>query len=293
LQSKLKTLNDNKWRYASMVAGFFLFVAPFAFFTQLVFNLMGNTVAPTLHTLCLRMPFSNLFSGNLSSLIGSVAAVFVAGIIVVAFIASPLFCGWLCPIGAASEGASRAVPLPSKFRLNIKDPKVTRGLRFGFLAGFAFVAIFAAYNVLGGAVASICCRYCPSSIVQNVAYGATGNLDVLSYWTSGSLLTLGSWLFLGGVLFAGGRGWCLFLCPVGAMSGLAHKVGSKLGLYSVKFDESKCHNCAECSVKCPMWAVGEDKSVDSTLCIGCQECTHACTGGAYKYTRGKVDVKPN
>ena len=204
-----KVLKDNKYRYVAMVAGFFLFVAPFAFFTNFVYDLIGNAAEPTLHTLCLRMPVDWLFGNRIFSLIGSVAAYFIVGVLILALVASPLFCGWLCPVGAVSEGVSRAVPLPAKYRFNIKDPKVTRGLRFGFFAGFILVAAVAGYKIVEGAVSSICCRYCSSAVLQNIAYGATGNFGALEYWQSGSILSAGFWLLIGGVLFTGGRGWCL------------------------------------------------------------------------------------
>lgn len=272
-----------------MIAGIFLFVGPFAFFTKAIYALMGNPAVPDLHTLCLRMPIDWLVAGRFSSLVGYTAAYLVLGIVIIALIAGPLFCGWLCPIGAVSEGVSRIIPIPEKYKVRIKDPKITRGLRYGFLVGFISVAAIVGYKLTAG-FASICCRYCPTTIVQNFSNALTINPAALDYWQSGTILALGSWLFIGGVLFSGGRGWCLFFCPVGAISGITHTIGAKLGLYKVKFNADSCKSCANCSVKCPVWAQDEEGGVEQSLCITCRECTHSCRGGAYTYTRGKENA---
>ena len=74
-----ETLIKNKMRYIALVAGFFLFVAPFALFSRLVYYAMGNLAEPTLHTICLRMPIDWIFSGRYYSLFGSVMAAFDIG----------------------------------------------------------------------------------------------------------------------------------------------------------------------------------------------------------------------
>ncbi|HEX3002189.1 MAG TPA: 4Fe-4S binding protein [Methanoregula sp.] len=281
----IETLKRNKWRYLSLLAGFFLFVGPFALVARGVNFLTGNLAASTLHTLCIRMPVSSLFQGQILALLGSVAGAFVLGIIIISFFFGPVFCGWACPVGAVSEGVSRAVPLPERYRLRIRDPGVTKGLRYGFFAGFIAVALLVGYQV--ASVSSICCRYCTSSVLQNLVDGLTGQVTAVAYWHTGSLLTLFSWLLVGGVFMSGGRGWCLFFCPLGTLSGISHTLGKKFGMYRIFFNEKKCAACAECRVSCPTWAQGKDRKPDSHLCIACKECTTACPNGSYEYRRGE------
>jgi ferredoxin-type protein NapH len=58
-------------------------------------------------------------------------------LIAISFFVGPLFCGWLCPAGL-TEHLSRAMPSRLKFDLTGKvDPAP---LRYGFLAGYIFVA---------------------------------------------------------------------------------------------------------------------------------------------------------
>lgn len=281
------TLIKNKMRYISLVAGFFLFVAPFALFSRLVYFVIGNVADPTLHTICLRMPLDWLFSGRFYMLIGSVMAAFVIGVIILSFFLGPVFCGWLCPVGAVSEGLSRAIPLPSKFRLMIKDTSVTRGLRYGFLAGFIAISLIAGFDLAGDQISTICCRYCSSSVLQNLVNGLFGNATSLEYWSTGSIISIFAWLIIGGIFMSGGRGWCLFFCPLGAVSNLAHMAGRKFGMVRTEYDKTKCNSCNSCKDRCPMWAIKDDKTIETTLCINCKECVNMCPKGAYSMRWGK------
>lgn len=275
----------NKWRYVTLFAGFFLFLAPFALLTRVIYALTGNIAEPTLHTLCFRMPIDWFFAGRYYQLFGAVSFYFILAVVALSFFLGPVFCGWLCPVGAIGEGVSRALHLPDKYRIKIKDTHVTSGLRYGFLGGFVVVAAVAGRSLVED-IASICCRYCSSSILQNFSSAIFTNVSAIGYWHSGSLIVLFSWLVLGGVFFIGGRGWCLFFCPLGALSNLSHRIGSKFGFYNTKFSEEKCANCEQCNVFCPMQAINRDKSIDNSLCINCKECTKSCKGEAYKYQRG-------
>jgi len=284
------TLIKNRWRYLSLLVGFLLFVAPFALLTRAVYYLMGNVAQPTLHTICLRMPIDWIF-GAPYRLAGSVMAAFVIVVLVTSIFFGPIFCGWLCPVGAVSEGISRALPIPDRFRLQIRDTKVTVGLRYGFLLGFIAVAVLVGYSIASSQFSSICCRYCASSVLQNLTDALFGNPSAIEYWHSGSILSLVGWLVVGGLFMAGGRGWCLFFCPLGALSSLAHRVGARLGFYRVDFDPKRCLDCKKCSESgpqgiCPVWAIKEDRTVERTLCINCKECVNLCQSGAYSFRRG-------
>ncbi|HUU75982.1 MAG TPA: 4Fe-4S binding protein [Methanoregulaceae archaeon] len=279
----IETIQKNRWRYLSLVMGFFLFVGPYAIIARMINTATGSMASPTLHTLCYRMPIDWLFGGRWYALLGSVAAVFILAVVILAFFMGPVFCGWLCPVGSVSEGVSRATPLPDRFRLRIRDPQITKGLRYGFFVGFIAVSMIVGYKI--ASMSSVCCRYCTSSILQNMANGLTGQMSAITYWHTGSLITLFSWLVIGGIFMSGGRGWCLFFCPLGVLSNLSHTVGKKLGMYRISYNADKCQDCTKCQVSCPTWAIDTDKSVDSHLCITCKECTNACPHEAYEYGR--------
>ncbi|MDI9644055.1 MAG: 4Fe-4S binding protein [Candidatus Verstraetearchaeota archaeon] len=282
-----ETLVKNRWRYIAFVAGFFLFVAPFALLTRAVYFLVGNTAEPTLHSVCFRMPIDWIFGGRFYSIFGSswFMAAFVFTVIISSIFFGAVFCGWLCPVGAVSEALSRAVPIPKRFRIRIRDTTLTVSMRYGFLVGFIIIAFLVGYKLASDQFGSICCRYCSSSVLQNFASALFEDPSAVGYWHSGSIITLLFWLLIGGLMFSGGRGWCLFFCPLGALSGLAHKIGGRLGFYRVEHNKGICTGCNRCQSLCPMWAIKNDHTVERTLCVNCKECIHACD--AYKLVRGK------
>lgn len=274
-----------------MVFGFLLLAAPFSLLGVAIFSLTGNLASPDLHTFCFRMPIDWLFGGRFYLLFSSIAAMFILGVIVIAIFVGPVFCGWLCPVGALSEGLSRGIPLKNEYRLKIKDPKVTSGMRYGALLGFIVVAALVGYKVAADSLSSVCCRYCSSSVMQNMVSGVFGDPGAMEYWHTGAIIVLVAWLIIGGIFFVGGRAWCLFFCPLGAISGLAHKGGARLGMWKVDQDRSRCQNCASCQVTCPMEAIGEEGEVSRTLCISCLECTKSCPHRVYSFTREKRESK--
>lgn len=278
----LRTLRANKWRYISLGAGFLLFVEPAAFFTKLLYWAAGNKAAVTLHSVCYRMPVDWIFSVRWPMLLGSIAALFVLTVIGLSYFLGPVFCGWLCPVGAASEAVSRATPLPDRFRIRIRDTGVVSSMRWGFLVGFAVLSILIGQRIGTAWLASICCRFCASAVLQNIAAACAGDADALGYWHSGSILVLVAWLGLGGVFLSGGRGWCLFFCPLGALANVAHWLGARRGWLATRFHSARCSDCRECLVTCPAQALKPDRSVATSLCINCLECTHACAPGAYE-----------
>lgn len=288
LMNKLRHLWKCKWRYLAFVIGFLLFVSPFALFIRLEFWITKNLAEPSLHYSCLRMAVGWLFQGAFDRLLSRPEmTVFMIGVLVSAFFFGPLFCGWLCPVGAVSESISRIIPLPNKFRLHIRDTNVTSGLRYGFFVGYIAIYVLIGLKLTGGLIEAICCRFCASTMLQNFAGAIFGGYGDVTYWGTAYIMVLISWLILGGIFTLGGRGWCLFFCPLGAFSNILHKVGARLGFYRVSFNKGRCKDCKICSSICPMWAIRPDHSVERALCINCKECVNHCPTGAYTMKWGK------
>jgi ferredoxin len=285
-----KVVKNNIERYLGLALGFFLFVAPFAVFTWFAYSLTGTDGDATIHSICYRLPLDWLTGGSVAS-VGPIAAAFVIVIVVIALLFGPLFCGRLCPVGAISEFVSRIVPLPTKYRMRIRDTRVTASLRYGFLAGFIIMGWAAGGQAAQCSYGVDLGRYCSSSILEYMSLGLFSGAAPVNYWNTGLLLTMFTWLVLGGIMMVGGRGWCLFFCPLGALSGISHALGSRLGLYHIKFDEDRCRHCRRCEVSCPMWAIGLDRKVEPALCIGCRECVHNCSFKAYRGGFGRSGQK--
>ncbi|OPY31885.1 MAG: quinol dehydrogenase membrane component [Methanomassiliicoccales archaeon PtaU1.Bin124] len=286
LKSRIRTLKRGRWRYLSMFLGFFLIVAPFALIPRAYNYLTGSDLVASVHTICYRVLFAWI-SGPGPFLTDIWAATILVGIIMaVAFLFGPVFCGWICPVGAIGEALSRLSPIPNRFKLNLRDAKVTAGLRYGFFVGYLLVGVAIAQDAIAYQFGGITCRYCaPLLLEQGANWLFTGSL-VLEPLTAGVYLVLLSWLFIGGLFMVGGRGWCLFFCPLGALSGLSHKLGARLGLYRIDHEPDNCRNCKKCQVQCTMMAIKEDGSIQRSLCIGCGECKRACVSHGYVYRRG-------
>ncbi len=299
------TLRKNKYRYLSFVIGFLLLVAPFAILVRIVYALQAIPADPTLHSVCYRMTIEWMFTGRywFTILTQNIYLVSLVALIV-AFFFGPIFCGWICPIASVTETLSRIVP--KKLKIDVRNKVNLSMVRYGFLVGFLVPGILGLIGpstpFVGGCcapgtrslaetlgVGSICCRFCAASTLQNVVDAATGSLSSVVYWHSGSIVTLFFWFFVGGIFLQGGRGWC-WVCPLGVLSNLLHRIGAGLKVSSkIKHDPSKCVNCGKCQEVCPTWAIknSENKiTIDKHTCVVCKECVHSCKQAALQYGRG-------
>lgn len=288
VRSKLpKTVWRNSERYLGLMAGFFLFIAPFAVFTRLAYGIVGSTDEATIHSICFKLPMELLINGSVPASIGPIALGTMVVILVVALLFGPLFCGRLCPVGAMSEMLSRIVPIPDRYRMRIQNTKVTASLRYGFLAGFIIVGWAMAGPVAQCSYGVDLGRFCSPALMEYMSLGLFSTAPE-NFWNTGAVLTMIVWLLLGGIMMVGGRGWCLFFCPLGAISGISHAIGAKLGFYRLEYEATNCRNCRKCEVNCPMWAISMDGKIERSLCIGCRECVNNCSFNAYHGAYGRT-----
>lgn len=283
----LRAIKRHKWRYLAILGGFLLFVYPSALLIRAAFFLQGSTAMPDLHKACFRMPFGWIASGQFANFDSRIFLLFfLGGVLITAFFFGPLFCGWLCPVGSSTELLSKT--MPCKFKIDLTRKISPTALRYGFLGSFVLVSALAAFAPSLG-LASICCRYCASAQLQNLINGIF-TPGALSYWHSGAIMVIGCWLLIGGIFWQGGRGWCLYGCPLGAVSNGLHAIGSKLGFtYKVQHDFTNCAQCGKCERVCPSWAITRQEagvSINRNTCIACLECVKACDKDCYSYKRG-------
>jgi ferredoxin-type protein NapH len=212
-------------------------------------------------------------SGAAPFLVDMMAATILILIIIgLALIFGPLFCGWICPVGGVSEAISRAVPIPNKYRLQMKDTRVTAGLRYGFFIGYLLVAFAIGQKAITYQFGGVTCRYCASYLLEVGSTFLFKGTLLIEPWHAGVIVALVSWLVIGGLFMVGG---------------LSHKAGASLGFYKIDYQRSNCTNCRKCQVTCPMWAIKEDRTIERTLCIGCGECRRSCISKCYTYKKGR------
>lgn len=171
------------------------------------------------------------------------------------------FCGWLCPVGTISEYLWRLgrQTFGRNFRLPGKLDVGLRGLKYLLLGLFL-------YAVGSMSVAGI------HEFLEG-PYGLVDDVKMLNFFR-----TLG---LAGGVVMAvlviGSAFvqnlWCRYLCPYGALMGLA-ALASPL---RIRRQATLCIDCAKCAKACPAGLpVDRLVQIASAECTGCMECVAVC-----------------
>jgi polyferredoxin len=213
------------------------------------------------------LPIAGLMNLKYFIVMHQVPAVHPAAMVLAAvFLLSSLllkktFCSWLCPVGTVSEYLWK---LGRRFmRRNIVVSRwldiPLRGLKYVLMAFFLFIVASMSAEALNDFMAA------PFGIIADVKMlnffreiGITGAL-VLS-----ALVVLS--IFIQNF-------WCRFLCPYGALMGLA----SAFSPVRIRRDEQACIDCGKCNKACPAsLPVGKLVQIRSLECTSCMECVAVC-----------------
>lgn len=74
------------------------------------------------------------------------------------------------------------------------------------------------------------------------------------------------------------RGWCRYLCPIGAMYGPANKIS----MTDIDFRKKECIHCQLCIKACPM-GINPKEAKRDPECIRCGRCAEVCPTKAQKW----------
>jgi polyferredoxin len=179
----------------------------------------------------------------------------------IAFLFRKAFCSWLCPVGTLSEYLWRAGR--QIFRRNFHLPRWVdlplRGLKYLLLSFF----VWAIANMPADAIREF----------MRSPYGAVADVRMLNFFRylgEAAVVVLGI-LVIASVLVQ--NFWCRYLCPYGALLGIA----SLLSPLRIRRSESACIDCAKCAKACPS-ALPVDRliTIKSAECTGCLECVVVC-----------------
>src|SRR3954462_1775019 len=179
----------------------------------------------------------------------------------IAFLFRKAFCSWLCPVGTVSEYLWRAGR--QIFRRNFHLPRWTdiplRGLKYLLLAFF----VWAVANMPAEAIDQF--MRSPYGLIADVRM-----LNFFRYLGETAAIVLGI-LVIASLLIQ--NFWCRYLCPYGALLGLA----SLLSPLRIRRTESTCIDCAKCAKACPSnLPVDRLITIKSAECTGCLECVAVC-----------------
>src|ERR1700741_315810 len=181
--------------------------------------------------------------------------------VAMAFLFRKAFCSWLCPVGTVSEYLWKLglKLLQRNFRLPQWVDIPLRGLKYVLLGFF----VWAVSSMSAKAIAAF----------MQSPYGVVADVRMLNFFrflgTTG-MIVLGV-LVVASVLVQ--NFWCRYLCPYGALLGLA-SVFSPLW---IRRNAATCIDCAKCAKACPSaLAVDTLVKITSAECTGCLECVAAC-----------------
>jgi polyferredoxin len=241
-------------------AGFFILIALIVTASGLREEGIDLPLAGTasIHAIC---PFGGVVSfwqlASLGTLVKKVhdSSVVLAAIgILLAILAGPVICGWVCPFGSVQEWIGRLGRRLFGRRYNAFVPKKLDGalryLRYLVLAWVSYMTI----------------------VTGKLAFEAIDPYAALfGFWRSevavGGLIVLGTTLLLSLLVE---RPFCKYACPYGAFQGIFNL----FRIFGIRRNAPTCISCKACSRACPMnIEVAEAGTVRDHQCISCMKCT--------------------
>ena len=189
------------------------------------------------------------------------AMVLLATFLVISFLLRRSFCSWICPVGSLSEWLWKLGR--STFKKNWALPRwldlTLRPLKY-LLLGF-FVFLGAGMTAEG------------IDAFMHTPYGVLADVKMLGFFrdlsiTSAVVLAV---LVLASVFVQ--NFWCRYLCPYGALTGLA----ALLSPLRIRRNAVSCIDCGKCTRACPsQLPVDRLIQIRSAECTGCMECVASC-----------------
>lgn len=171
------------------------------------------------------------------------------------------FCGWICPIGLASNLAERAgrglgilTTLPRWLDLSLSL------LKYLLLGAFCWLIL---WNM----------NLRNLTAFHHSSYNLIADAKMLHFFLHPSLLAGGIMLLLLAASFVIKNPWCRYLCPYGALLGLLAFIGP----FHVRRHRQLCVNCRQCESVCPAAIrITARQTIRTGACVGCLECVGVC-----------------
>lgn len=184
-----------------------------------------------------------------------------------ALVGGRVYCAWVCPVNIVTDGANAL-----RRRLGIRGgADLNKSTRFWLLG-----------LILGLAAAS-------GSLVWEL-------VNPVSLLPRGLLFGMGAgWALIAGIflfdLFVAERGWCSYVCPVGAFYSL---LGARSPVRVSASQRSACNDCLDCFTVCPEQQViklplkgarkGVGPLITSAQCTNCGRCIDVCSKDVFSFT---------
>lgn len=202
-----------------------------------------------------------LVSGEIHPVHPAALVIFLA-ILIMSLLAKKSFCSWLCPVGTLSEGAHKMGRLlfGRNFRIWSRLDIFLRGIKYLLLL------LFVKFILLDMSAEAL-------EKFLDAPYWAISDVKMLYFFTHMSVTTMVVLVCLTLLSLFYKMFWCRYLCPYGALLGLA----SIISPFKIRRDASGCTGCQRCSATCPSGlAVHSCTAVSSPECTGCLTCAKSC-----------------
>jgi polyferredoxin len=217
------------------------------------------------------LPIAGLMNLKYFLVTGAIPGVHSAAmILIVAFLAISVvfrkaFCGWLCPIGTLSEGLWKLGRrwMGSNWMMPRWLDLPLRVLKYLLLSFFLYaVASLSAVSIMA---------------FMQTPYGLIADVKMLDFFRHLSRTAAITLAVLALLSMVYQNFWCRYLCPYGALMGLAALVSPT----RVRRERDRCIDCARCARACPaLLPVDKLDAVRSAECTACLECVAVCPAAA-------------
>lgn len=172
------------------------------------------------------------------------------------------FCSWLCPVGTASEFLG--IFGQKIFKKKINPPKWLRVILYSlkYLLLFVFIKVV----IFDMSIPD-------SADFLNSQYNKVADVKMMLFFLDLSAVAIKVLLILALLSLFIQNFWCRYLCPYGALIGIA----SLFRITKINRNEATCIDCNQCTRVCPQGIhVAKLKNVTTPECTSCFSCIEAC-----------------